>query len=368
MRSLLAASFRFVDNRQLGFGALDPDVYIELSRSRDGVATDVSVIVRERRFAGNASLVLVDRVVETAEGNRYGRTIAIAVACDDRHEISHIEYFDPETQWVAALARLAELGGARHEVPEPVGQALPIENATSLIVGEMSDRIWAGDLVGVAALLDADVLVDDRRLVTSSGTRWRRDEFVAIVQSFVATGFTEQVNVTLVCRGEWHSLGRGVLRTETGDEVVFLVVCSSSSLGSITRLTFFDDGDLDAATELLDEWYVASLDDHSAYTALRCFDYRGAFSAGNVEAVAALVHNDAVRIDHREMGYGTSDKSESRAIVQAWADSAVNQNSYVWMDVWGTRSIGRTLSMSTTAQGSTYEIELVSVARDLLGC
>lgn len=359
----LAPDFAPVDHQRFSMPAGDRDAFIEAIRIGRGLTSGTVVTGSGFRTAGSAVIgTSVRRAAILGGGvNEWSSLLVSAVDADGK--LRCLEYFEPD-DWAAARARFEELAAEGSEVDEPVREALPIGNAGTRAVEEMGRRLWSGQWGDLAAMLDPDLVVDDMRSITSSGTGMGRSDFLEVLRSFVAMGFTEQTNTPIACRGDRLSAVRFQVRNDTGDEIGFLGVGEVDGRGLITAITFLDENAVTAAMQLLDERYLASLDPESAYTALRGLDFRDAWSAGNVEAVNALVSADWIVTDHREMGNGTADLDQGRTLLQARADSAAqNRIVALSLDVRGHVSLLRALLVSTTSDGSTYEIEMLSVVR-----
>jgi len=229
----------------------------------------------------------------TASGGDF-ENATVYVGSHDGHVLHGWELFDLE-QLDAAQARYDELADVH---PGAGG----FENAATHAADRLRAARKARDAHPLAALVPAGFRISNRRKACRQ--ELGREESIAAVRAGASPGRSD----TLATRGDRLALIRE--RPEAGegatalDATGWLEIVEVDAAGSPTRLTLFDEEDLDAARAELDERYEegeAAVYGHAAMT--RAF--RSALAAREWDTLAKLLAPDLVVEDHRILGWET---------------------------------------------------------------
>jgi class 3 adenylate cyclase/tetratricopeptide (TPR) repeat protein/ketosteroid isomerase-like protein len=230
------------------------------------------------------------------------------------------------------------------------------------------DVLRADGVDAHAATLSVDYVNDDRRPTVNTDRSVGREPIVKLVRGLLDVGFTDVEQVPVAIRGERLALFRRWWVNPDGFDLEVLAIVGINDEHQPCLNVLFDPEDLVGALGELDASYIAELGPTEAYSMRRALDYKRAFSAGNVEAVVDLLHLDVVRVDHRRIGYGTVGREEAASAMRAVFDvSRSNQMVYLSVDLDGDVRLTRALVFTTTAEGSRYETEVLSVSTSELG-
>ncbi|OBJ37747.1 hypothetical protein A5630_04075 [Mycolicibacterium mucogenicum] len=180
-------------------------------------------------------------------------------------------WFDPEDMHAA----IAELDAQYAWLQHPP-QVRP-DNMASRVVGGYLRQFAARDWDALAAILDDDVVIDDRRRVVNAGIRHGREAEILGLRVYADSGITHMSFVVVATRGEY--LARVRVSAAVGGSSDFrtemMVVFEVNPDEQITAVVVFDLEDVDAATAELDARYLAgeaAPHAHSWSTVLRAYD------------------------------------------------------------------------------------------------
>ena len=248
MRSLAVPETVFVDHRQLGFGTLDLEGFIEWFQAYADLRLShvtASLCVRDRvTLATN-----LNNAVDPDGGELVWAYHSIGVGGDDGR-IERAEIF-AEDEWDAAQARFEELSAATERPAPP-----PIENTATAVHARVIAAISSGDDAALADLVAPEFVHDDRRSVVNMGRTNRRGAAKYLPQ-LRAQGFEWKPPIPVAVRGERLALSRSVFRTGAGDDTSSLAVVEIDEQGRLLSLVQLDHDALDAGIEELDARYVA---------------------------------------------------------------------------------------------------------------
>ena len=132
--------------------------------------------------------------------------------------------------------------------------------------------------------------------------------------------------------------------------------------GLVQRLVNFDDDDLDAALDELDERYLAGEGAEHEYPVRRLGDFRTAQAGLDWDAVEALVADDFRFVDHRPMGLPENDRAGYVGVMRASEEQTPGVRMiHRSLDVLGDVVLSRTGRVGATPDGLEYEWEQIAV-------
>jgi hypothetical protein len=162
--------------------------------------------------------------------------------------------------------------------------------------------------------------------------------------------------VPLAVRGERLALYRTHLRSHTGFELSILNIPVFDESGHICRSVTFDDTDIDAALDELDQRHATIAG--AAYTnADRVVAETAAtLRRLDLEAWIATMSEDFISVDHRPIGYGTIDRSGLLALIRARHELTAT-NTHVVAKVYGSARASLVVmnTSSRSVEDSQYE-------------
>ena len=250
MAGLLSSDFVSVDHRPLAFGDNDRDHFLSAARTITEIGLrEISSIVRVVYVVGRAVLAVQHGRRVTDRGAWYEWDGPVVALFDPSYRVCRIEYYAAD-DFDRAVARLDELGSADRRTPFARNSA--VRQAERLVA-----CFNARDFDGARLLIGHDFARFDRRHGVSAPTADGVDAYMDAARAWFDVGFDELVLEPLAVRGESLMLSRGGYRVADGREVMFLVVYELDGEGLIARGTHFDEDELVAAVDELDERYLA---------------------------------------------------------------------------------------------------------------
>jgi hypothetical protein len=113
-------------------------------------------------------------------------------------------------------------------------------------------------------------------------------------------------------RGDLLCLTRNhARRSDSGSEVDLHIVLEINDAGLATRSARFDDEDLKAAHDCLNQWWIESLPPELATVAATAAKLARSAHEGDAKALDGLLDDDLVFTDHRPLGFGQVDKHDT---------------------------------------------------------
>jgi ketosteroid isomerase-like protein len=273
--------------------------------------------------------------------------------------ICRIERFEPEDV-DPARARLRELGGSNGGAPE---------NEAVRALGRQAEAFARRDWDQLAALYHADVQSISRRRMLAHATAVGRDAVVDAVRVGADVGATSITHTSLATRGDRLALARTVHSGATGFEIEVVTMCEVDGDGLIKTLVSFDPVDFDAAIIELDERFATGEGAAFAEGVRTASAVFRAIAETDYEALAALVAEDVVVVDHRLASHG---EMRGRGRLVEWTrsfDEVVERaHSYVesYVALRPGACVLQIVNVGTTATGAEVDVSqcLVGVVRD----
>lgn len=348
-RALMSADFVMRDHQSLGFGEGDADYYIEASRSRRLVAADGIDVNTTMEVAQHAVFTTLVSTFVTAESSEYERGGCYVLTVDPSHRINRFERFFDD-QYSEARARFHEL--AAPMVPE-------IENAASRSVRALAQRNAAGDIDAAAKRYIGENYehVSFRTVVASEGFH-SRDAYIegirTLFELFPLIGLE-----TIAVRGDRLCLTRSTLGTHSGFEMTTLGINEMDAAGMLVYWASFDEDDLAAALNELDERYIAGEGAEHAYVIRRIRDHRR--SESSADALRALYAPDAIVRNNRRLGWPMTTVED--VIERLSSDDGIADSTYLypWVDCRADAMLSRIEQRLTTLEGNQYAVSFWSV-------
>jgi class 3 adenylate cyclase len=258
----------------------------------------------------------------------------------------------------AARARFEELAAADSRTPH-------VDNA---VVRKLATGAWRqafdptyDSQAELEAQNAADVVVDDRRRGVSIGVLHGHDEMDENIRAqdglFGPTTF-EPVAV----RGDRLALVRTRAVAPSGFELVSLGVVEIDDDGRFCSWTFFDESDLVAALEELEQRHRELCGD--AYTPNeRLFVERStAYRRGELDTMLGSLGAHYQVVDHTPVGFGTADAAGLRAQIDAWDASVPTVSIQAKRYVSERAILEATAIHGTTEDGHAYVWPYATVA------
>ena len=318
-------------------------------RTRTQVAADGETIILSANAVGNALLTTQVSATITDQGSNYERATCTLLVFDESRRISRMEWFD--------LDRLAEARALCDELGAP-SAAPDLENGASRSVRAMLRLAAAGDVDGSAELVTDDFEHVSRRSVVSSEGYRGRDAFIETNKAGFEA-FPEVVGPEVIAiRGDRLALMRAGLRARNGFEVMSLGLYEIDATGAIEYWATFDDDDLAAALDLLNDRYIAGEGAEHEYLIRRLGENRGAFEARDWDAYEALIHPEFAFVDHRPIGQGSGNRDGLLTSLRALTELAPAFTSVEpSLSIKGDVSLTRVRDRATNTEGNEYEWE-----------
>lgn len=326
---------------------LDPDIsiYIEAVHRLTDIGAVVTRVIKGKSRDGF-----------TAEW----REIALSTINGDR--INRSELFD-ETDLEAATARFDELD-----------RPTALKNAASEVTDRYCASFDAHDWAAMAETLAEDVVTDDRRRVVNAGVRQGRDVHISDMRATAQVSGARVSSTVLAIRGDRLILSRvRVLnQNESLDDVSaqMLSVTEINLDNQATAVVAFDDDDLAAAFQELDDRYLAGEASDYAQTWSAVVESFAAVNRGELPRVAPgcinLDHRRAVAFAPGELGSYTLAAQTNTPDVKTYIEAVHRLDarggvvSYVakGTSAQGFQAEWRGVSLSTVAGGLVNRVEL----------
>ncbi len=249
LRSTMAEDLVVEDHRQLSWGTLDREGYLELQRSyaETLASRDYDMVTRTFHAVGRAILVTINNRAVTTDGMSYEWVFHGVGLVEPGGLTTRLEMFD-EDDFAAALARLDELGAAETRAPDA-------ENLATMFATRLWERYVAGQIDECRPLFADDaVLVDKRPII---GTELVGvDAIIANLRAAAEVGIVSVLVEPLAVRGARLALVRFTMDLGTF-ESVFLGLGAIDARGLCSSITMFDEDALGEAIDELDARYVA---------------------------------------------------------------------------------------------------------------
>ena len=165
LRAVLAEDFVLEDHRELSWGTLDLESYIELQQGyAEALASGhFDMVMRTFHTVGRAVLITIDNRAVTTDGVSYEWVFHGVAVIPPAGRVGRIEMFD-ETDFDAALACLDELGAGERPTRTPLA-----ENAATAWVRRLWDRFLAGQIDEIRSAVRRRSPVMTRTIGRSSG-------------------------------------------------------------------------------------------------------------------------------------------------------------------------------------------------------
>ena len=365
LRGLVSPEFVAVDHTPLGFGTGNCEYFIEASRTRQQVATDGIQILRTVEADQNAVLGIVESNRITAQGNEYESVSCVLIVVDSSNHICRAEWF-AEEQYADARARLDELAAVPRNLPhEPLAVDNPVVRLVTKLLELLDRGDWtaAGELDAVADTIERF----DRRHGVSAP--WLRGAEAFGLNAAAFFDVFESVTCEPVAvRGESLALIRLHCGQADGFQLLLLCLYECDGNGRLVYEADYDDDDLAAALDELDERYIAGEGADHEYLVRRLGDYRHAWAARDWAAYEVLVHPEFTFVDHRPIGQGSGTRdrllTSLRALIElAPAMTSVEPSLLINGDV----ALTRVRDRATNAEGNEYEWEHFVVQQFVAG-
>jgi class 3 adenylate cyclase/tetratricopeptide (TPR) repeat protein len=289
LRDFLSPDSVVVDHEPLGFGQGDRDYYIEWRRSRTQIEVDGSAMIPSLRVAQNALVFTYLYKSITAEGSEYEYLHCDLIVVDDSRHFSRMEFF-PIERYAEVRARFEELGA-------PPAAPPTIENAWSR-VGRRYTEAWSPDrLDDLSEFIAPGIVRRDRRSIIAAPETVGRDGFAGSTRGFADAGYTGFTFEPIAVRGERLGLCINTWSNEGGFTSRFLIVGEMDADGRIVYVEEYDDTDVDAALDGLEERYVAGEGAVHEYMVRRVGDMMRAERRHDEAAWKALFSPDSALVE-----------------------------------------------------------------------
>ena len=252
------------------------------------LASDVCIRIDAVHRLNDVGAVVSHTARGTSTGGFDAEWREVVLLAFEGNRISRFEMFD-EADVDAALAQFDEL---RTQTPV-------LQNAAS----RLDQRFWAHfaarDWSAIAAIVDDDIRIDDRRRVVNAGVRHGREAHLEDLRAIAEVGPKDTISTVVATRGDRlvltcvRSSHSGLEDSEVSAEV--LCVVEVSTAGKIVTIVGFDIDDIDSAFAELDARYR---DGEAATHAHIWSAVAGAYATLNSRQLPATTP-DCVNIDHR---------------------------------------------------------------------
>ena len=214
------------------------------------LARDVSIRIDAVHQLNDVGAVLSHTARGTSTEGFDAEWREVVLLAFEGKRISRCEIFD-EADVETALARFDELHAQKPQ----------LENAAS----RLDQRFWAHfaalNWSAIAAIVDDDIRIDDRRRVVNAGVEVGREAHLEDVRAIANVGPKKTISTVVATRGDHlvltcvRSSHSGLKDSEVSAEVLCVVEVSTD--GKIVARVGFDIDDIDAAFAELDARYLA---------------------------------------------------------------------------------------------------------------
>ncbi|MEY2567023.1 MAG: hypothetical protein QOE35_1552 [Actinomycetota bacterium] len=321
LTEIVAPSFRVVDHRPVGWGELDAEGFLALTRLRAELAPAATIqytaVPRLSDTAAAGSVRMAGRTVEGADFEIAFATVAtIRAGLVDQVELFAAEDLD------LAIARFEDLERSA---------AAPDATNASVQAGTRFIDLWlAREWDEVAALFEPGGFVEERRRGWRTASTGRSD----IAAFFRQTSGVEAASVRIIAtRGNRLSLGTTVSSGTTAAtgtfEVETVQIVETGPAGLITAMITFDPIDLDAALEELDERYLRDEGASHAFEWRVGNAFFAAYAARDWSALAVTMTPDLKVLDHRTMGWPARSRDQYLETIRALAAQVNDDRMFV---------------------------------------
>jgi hypothetical protein len=213
-----------------------------------------------------------------------------------------------------ARARFEELATADPRIPH-------VDNAVvrKLVAGAWQQAFdpTYDPQAELAAQTAADVVIDDRRRGVSIGVLHGHHEMDENIRAqdglFGPTAFEP-----IAVRGERLALARTRAVAPSGFELVSLGIVEIDAEGRYSSWTFFDEPDLVAALEELEQRHRNVCGDAYTPNEQLFVDRSIAYQRGDLDTMLTFSSEQYRVVDHTLVGFGAADASGLRAQIDAW--------------------------------------------------
>ena len=205
------------------------------------------MFARALRIAGDTMLFTLETRGVDTHGTEVVWVDHNVCSFDAAARMTRLESFS-ERHWDAALARFDELSRAYPRTPR-------VENAASQRVMLVVELFNEGRFEECGALMAEGMRLEDRRSIVG-GEVVGRAAHVANLETITALGDRNGEYAPLAVRGSTLALGR--VTSDFGDwDSRLLALIELGADGLASSAVYFDDADLDAAIDELEERYIA---------------------------------------------------------------------------------------------------------------
>ncbi len=312
---------------------------------------DVALVFAKVTTRGRCGLSLLPFTGTTPEGSRYSWSMVQVTRMGEDGLIAEFELFDIE-QWGDAAACF-ERWVADSDTSAGAGRATSIENTASRLTAEAARGFGVEGGSGSGHLADDLVRVDHRRMI-GVPTTTTREEFADAATAFADLGMTDMTFDVHAVRGDRCCLGR-LTYSGADFDVRFLTVVACNDRNKTAWIDNFDEDDLDAALDTLDERFIAGegAEHHNVIRWWR--EFGAAYRDRDWAAVEEMYVSDAVLVDHRSIGQGWNDRADfltsTRAVVELVPDV---RHLPRWLEIRGHVTLTDGEASGTTSDGSRY--------------
>lgn len=305
LAALYAADLLVADHRLASFGEQrGVDRFIERLHTRDELAPGLVFLARRVRAVDDRTCFSETTPFWAGDAGPsldQARLDVYRLRTPDG-PIESVDQFPPGAV-EAARARYRELS---------TGATDALGNTATRQLARFFDTLRDGDWAGMAALVSPANVFDDRRAGLALRVEGR--DAVVDVNRTMREVFAEVggrlVLDCLAVRGERLALVRLPMQSKLYENPLLMVVrVDAEGLGDLG--VFFDDRDLAAAVDELDELYAAQLPEGPAACLRTLVALRRAHDAHDFDAVRARYAPDLVIADHRPASFGVQRGAEA---------------------------------------------------------
>ena len=354
-----ATDFVAVDHRPLGFAESNRAQFLDRQQTLIEATPEGSQRALKMFTNDRAHLSVVHATRTTPEGNEYSWDHVNLAKADDQGRISRLERF-PEDRWVDALALFDEWSGE--------SDAPPLENAATHNVLTMLRLSRQGEFTEVEEHhLAVEVERFDRRHGISAPTAHGRAEFIENFRAIFDV-FGNMTCEPIALRGNHLALCRMSLVSESGFEAPYLAITECDEECRYTGGALFDETDLVAALDELDERYLAGEGAEHDYLIRRSRDFIGSMAQLDGEATLAMLDPAIEFVDYRRLGLGAFGFDGVRSLLAARAEQVTEDISYLrTLSVRGDAVLGLLESRGVDEHGTAVLYEMYWVSRFVAG-
>jgi ketosteroid isomerase-like protein len=310
LTDLFSPDFEWADHRAVGWGTVSgtEDAW-RLVKALVELSPDIRMTVAEVDRIEPWGCVFQHRMNgHTNDGGDF-EIASVVLATMSAGRIDRIEYFEVDDRQKA----LMRFGALR----PPAASSSPSNTAARRVV-ELHERILDEDQSVLESMLSKHVVTEDRRPLVGYRVEGR-DEVLRIWGSIRDIGVTEAIATPIATRGDRLVLSRNLYRGPAG-EAETLGVIETDDEDLFVRAAAMDTADLDAAYDELDAWYFAGEGAAFAPTFRRWTQMATAYRTRDWAAMDESHTEDFEFVDHRPVGWGTTDWDGYVRIVKSMAD------------------------------------------------